>query len=122
MALKFLSKWISIARLFIISYLSYFLLLLISSLSDYTAKLVSCLLFIYIGSIYSKKRYNQTEVLMITFAFNNLIMYHILTSAYAEALPWEELLHFLLYVAVFYFFIKHRSFKPLNNDLIITKE
>lgn len=122
MAPGFLKKIISILKPFTVPFLSYYILLLMSSSSDYIAKLVSCLLIIYIGSINSKKKYNQSEVIMITYAFNNLIMYHIMTSAYAEALPWEEILHFLLYTIAFYFFMKYKNFKPLNNDVFLTKE
>lgn len=123
MILRIIPKYFQIfLKPYITPFLSYYALLLVSSLSKYLALLVNFFLFIYVGSINSKKKYNQLNVFLTAFAFNNLIIYHVLVSAYAEVLPWEECLHFLFYAISFYFYSKYKIYKNSQRGLIALQE
>lgn len=122
MKVRMVQKFFQILKLYVIPFLSYYILLLVSSLSKYFAIIVNCLLLIYISSIISKKKYSQLNVLLTAFAFNNLIVYQVLVSAYAEVLQWEEFLHFLFYMASYYFYTKYITCKSPKNGLFVFVE
>ena len=84
----------------------YFILLLIGSIHFFMT-LIICLITIlnWLNKFYcNKERKNDFNSFILFTSIGNCITYHIMVESYAEALPWETFLHFILYLTSYFYF------------------
>ncbi|CAF0712517.1 unnamed protein product [Brachionus calyciflorus] len=93
-------------------------LLLVSSLTNVITLLVNSLLLFYFISMNSKKKIVDMNLFLIIFGYGNFVTFQILVTAYAELLPWEELLHFVFYFISCYYYLKFSTNENDTNSTI----
>ena len=92
---------------------NYALILLISGIDKNVTFLVNLVVITYGLSMYHNKKIKKLNFYFVLFSIGNLLIFHLMTDSYAETLPWEVTLHFLLYAIAYSYFYYYAS----NNKL-----